>query len=229
MAQPKKGNGQTPFVWKDPNRLGSPEKIPGKCGAKLKGRKGGYCKRPPMLGEKHCHQHKGRGVVPNQKDLVKNGRKSTKHHHPIKGRNIYEDGLLPDEKPIFDIIEIGKVDMELRIARLQLRRLLIAQKAYQKALSEEQYNPDGSVSVTLAFEAPPTVDEDGNLVPGKVLTKKAKRNNDYTSDINKTLENISKIEVRRAALMQSEPPDMANTPLTKLIDMLSKIRPGDSK
>lgn len=218
-------NKKEPFAWKDPKKIGSEEPIPGRCGVKLigKGRKGRFCRGRPLKGKKRCRMHK---------NLEFEGRSKRRPFTEPRNRqkkvvssNLYADGLLPNETEIYGTIKIGELDEELRVARIQLRRLWVAQKAYQEALlTTDFFNTEGGVIVELPFEDKSTVGEDGNVIPGKTVIKKVRRYDDYTLSINKTLDQISKIEIRRAELHKYAEPDLLDSPLMRLVDIIKKIR-----
>lgn len=51
---------------------------------------------------------------------------------------IYSAGLTPEEQALWDVIHLGHVDDELRVARIRLRRALIAQKSVEAAPTDVQ-------------------------------------------------------------------------------------------
>jgi hypothetical protein len=80
------------------------------CGAKT--RSGSPCRRAPLKGKTRCKLHGGATPSTNQ-----NARK----------HGIYSAVLLPEEEELFDEIAVGDLDQEIKVARLQLRRAMLAQ------------------------------------------------------------------------------------------------------
>lgn len=80
------------------------------CGAKT--RSGAPCKKAPKKGRTRCRLHGG-ATPKGQRNNVKHG--------------IYAAYLTEDEKVAWQSLELGKVDDELRLCRIQLMRALKAQ------------------------------------------------------------------------------------------------------
>lgn len=92
------------------------------CGATTRGERGGRpCRNPAgfrthHLGEGRCFLHGGASDGPPK------GNTNALSH------GVYSDALKDDERDIWSRIELGSIDDELRIARLQLRRAVKADK-----------------------------------------------------------------------------------------------------
>jgi hypothetical protein len=80
------------------------------CGAKT--RSGSPCRRAPLKGKTRCKLHGGASPSTNQ-----NARK----------HGIYSAVLLPEEEELYESIAVGDLDQEIKMARLQLRRAMLAQ------------------------------------------------------------------------------------------------------
>ncbi len=82
------------------------------CGAKT--RAGDPCKRAPTKGKTRCKLHGGKSSGP--KDASGNTN-SVKH-------GFYSDALQPDERALYERVEIGTLDDEIRLARVKLHRFV---------------------------------------------------------------------------------------------------------
>lgn len=89
-----------------------------KCGAKT--RSGRPCRQSPMPNGR-CRMHGGPSTGPKDNRGNKN---ALKH-------GIYSNQLTDEERKQFDEIELGAVDLELRLARIRLARALAAEHAAQ--------------------------------------------------------------------------------------------------
>jgi uncharacterized protein YjcR len=87
------------------------------CGAKT--RSGGTCKRAPLQGKTRCKLHGGAspGGAPGNSNARKHG--------------IYSKKLSDEEKALWNHVELGSVDPELRICRLRLMRAIRAERQMQ--------------------------------------------------------------------------------------------------
>jgi hypothetical protein len=86
------------------------------CGAK--NRQGEPCKKPPMIGKTRCQLHGGK---------TPKGTKGNRSH------GLYSTGLTDEERGLWDDIQIGNVDDELRLCRIQLRRAMNLELGIQAA------------------------------------------------------------------------------------------------
>lgn len=223
MTDDKKQKKKKPFVWVDPERLGSAKPIPGRCGVKLNGRDA-YCQRHPMKRGNRCWVHRTKEGGTSHGGI--RGRpKGSKTNQPTTSDTFYSDALLPGEETRYDMVKVGELDDELMIARLQLRRLLKVQQAFELAASDPNcIDEDGFVLVEVQLEQQGLVDENGNIVPRSAVTKKIRRKNDYTDQILKFTKLISTLEASRAEILRMKPPSMENTPLSDLAKAIAGLR-----
>ncbi len=82
------------------------------CGAKT--RAGGTCKAPAMANGR-CRVHGGASTGPKRPNSAKN---ALKH-------GFYSDALLPEEKALWERVQIGNIDDEIRLLRVKLHRLVL--------------------------------------------------------------------------------------------------------
>lgn len=136
------------------------------CGAKT--RSGEPCKRAPAKGRTRCRLHGG---------ATPKGRQNAKTH------GIYAAFLSEDEKSVWNSLELGKVDDELRLCRIQLMRAL-------KAQNESNGEPElvGIVAKQMA---------DKSTVGEKHYQKR-----DYQPIIDRLLGRIESLERTRAELLR---------------------------
>lgn len=94
------------------------------CGAKTK--KGTPC-QAPALENGRCRIHGGL-TTPNKDKITR----------PMKSlaRGFYTDCLFPWEEDQFAACQIGTLEEEIKLLRIQLRRALIAQRNYQIVMDE---------------------------------------------------------------------------------------------
>lgn len=85
------------------------------CGAKT--RAGGRCKSAPMANGR-CRMHGGPSTGPKDN---RGNQNAVKH-------GIYRKHLTDEERELFEQIELGAVDQELRLARIRLARALAAEQ-----------------------------------------------------------------------------------------------------
>lgn len=163
-----------------------------KCGAKT--RSGQPCKKPG-LDNGRCRLHGG--TNPGAPKGNQNARKF----------GIYSDTLTADERSIWNDIELGTLDDDIKIAKLQLRRALIAQ-----AKAEEG---DG-----LELE----VETDSNGPAGSTKSTQRRRRG-YEDIINRLLGRIGDLEAKRAELLKANPPP--DIPVSKIqIEVVSGRKNG---
>ncbi|PRC92663.1 HGGxSTG domain-containing protein [Solimicrobium silvestre] len=148
------------------------------CGAKT--RSGGKCQKAPLIGKTRCKLHGGLSTGnPN----AKGNQSATKH-------GIYSDLIHADDLSVVDDVKSasGKIEDELLIARLQLRRALKAQA-----------NADALLDGMEVFE---TIEREGaELVSAKSEIKKKLR--DYPQIIDRILARIESLEKTRVELAKT--------------------------
>lgn len=81
------------------------------CGAKT--RAGGGCRKPAMLNGR-CRLHGGLSTGPKVPNSASN---AIKH-------GFYSDALQPEERQLWDRVEIGTLDDEIRLMKVKLHRLV---------------------------------------------------------------------------------------------------------
>ncbi|TWI52971.1 hypothetical protein IQ22_02806 [Pseudomonas duriflava] len=139
------------------------------CGAKT--RSGQPCKAHAMPNGR-CRKHGGAST-----GAPKGNQNARKH-------GIYSDTLTADEQGMWDEINVGTLDDDIKIAKLQLRRALIAQ-----AKAEEGDGLDLDVET------------DSNGPSGSTKTTQRRRRG-YEDIINRLLGRIGDLEAKRADIMK---------------------------
>lgn len=141
------------------------------CGAKTQA--GTPCKRAGRANGR-CNLHGGK-TPKGQRNALKHG--------------IYAVGIREDEKELWEDIPIGTLDDELRLARLQLRRALEAQRRADEAAADGR--PVEGLELTEVSRAK----------SDKKLSLSEKRTRpDYRAEINRLLGRIADLETKRLAL-----------------------------
>lgn len=145
------------------------------CGAKT--RSGQPCKRRPTKGKTRCKMHGGTNPG------APKGNKNNRIH------GIYSVGLTDEEIPIFDQVELGTVDAELRMTKIRLRRALRAELTdTELELIERTESPSMPGGL-------PDYDE---MVKQEVLKRR-----DYAPVIDRLMGRIESLEKTRRELMNS--------------------------
>lgn len=144
--------------------------MPNLCGAKT--RTGAPCRKAPVAGSARCRNHGGK--TPKGQNA---GNK-----HAAKPGSLYSKYLTADERRLFNGIEIGKIDDELRLMRIRLTR----------ALAKEMANGDKLEPETA------TIRQGGgpSTVPKEVTTKRR----DYVGIIDRITARIESLERTRIEL-----------------------------
>ena len=125
--------------------------------------------------------------------------------------SLYEEGIGEEERRLWDRISVTDLDAEIRIAKLQLKRLLAAQKRAELAEPDEHAGPPPSKAKT-----------------GKRMTPRA-RAVDYDDRVNRLLGRISDLVVTRAKLQreadakQKERTDPADDPVQRLARRIDRV------
>lgn len=129
-------------------------------------REGNPCRNQATPGQPLCRVHAGdRGPPP-----------------AVDADSLYEEGIGEEERRLWDRISVTDLDAEIRIAKLQLKRLLAAQKRAELGAEDEAVEPS-------------------KLKTGKRMTAKA-RAIDYDDRVNRLLGRISDLVVTRAKLQR---------------------------
>jgi hypothetical protein len=148
------------------------------CGAKT--RSGEPCKTPAMENGR-CRMHGGKAGKTHAKN-----QNATKH-------GIYGRVLTDEEKDLWDSVELGRVDDELKLCRLRLMRAI---RAEQEA--KDQPELDGRTVEPAVVGGVPLDDE--------VIEKRTYKRRDYAAAIDRLMGRIESLERTRADLKKSEPP-----------------------
>jgi hypothetical protein len=156
-------------------------------------RNGQGCRNPAMPGQPLCRIHAG------DRSQVAEGANS-----------LYEEGIGEDERRLWDRISVTDLDAEIRIAKLQLKRLLAAQKRAELAAREEPSEPTPTRKTV------------------RRMTAKA-RAIDYDDRVNRLLGRISDLVVTRAKLQrdadakQKERDEPADDPVERLARRIDRV------
>ena len=124
--------------------------------------------------------------------------------------SLYEEGIGEDERRLWDQISVTDLDAEIRIAKLQLKRLLAAQKRAELAARDEPSEPPSTRKT------------------GRRMTAKA-RAIDYDDRVNRLLGRISDLVVTRAKLQrdadakQKERDEPADDPVERLARRIDRV------
>lgn len=141
------------------------------CGAKT--RSGGRCKSPRVSGRKRCRMHGGTSEGPR-----KGSRHALKH-------GIYSDVLMPEDEQLMNVLELGSLDHELKIARIRLRRALREQTERETENTAAQFELD---EVTVKTSA------------GVTHTEVKRTRRDYSREIRSLIRLVAELEVKRLHL-----------------------------
>lgn len=150
-----------------------------KCGAKT--RSGTPCQRAPVAGKKRCKLHGGASTGP--KDLRGNKNRATPG-------SLYSKFLSDEELELSDAVELGKVDDELKLCRIRLRRALAEEDA-ARGMPELE-----------SMQAKADKDPQG-LVTMQV--HQVSRRRDYSSLVDRLLARIESLERTRLILLLKTP------------------------
>lgn len=173
------------------------------CGAKT--RSGQPCKKT-ALENGRCKLHGG-----TNPGAPKGNQNARKH-------GIYSDTLTADEQGLWDEISIGSLDDDIRIAKLQLRRALIAQAKAEAG--------DG---LTLDWERVqvPAVEE-GQEEAGQPAITRDRRRQGYEDIINRLLGRIGDLEAKRAEMMKKQEGLPDDLPPTRVEVIVRDARKPDA-
>lgn len=170
------------------------------CGAKT--RSGEPCKRHAVPGSARCKLHGGAASKSNK------GNQSARKH------GIYSDTLTADEHGLWDDIGIGTLDDDIKIAKLQLRRALMAQ-----AKAEAGDGLDLDLESINIRGTDPVEEGEPPQEPGQPTTTIQRRRRGYEDIINRLLGRIGDLESKRADMIKKlEPED--DGPLPQRIEVV---------
>lgn len=167
------------------------------CGAK--NRQGQPCQRPPSKGKARCKLHGG---------ATPKGQKNAQTH------GIYTKTLSDEERVMYDSIQIGNVDAELRFVRIMLNRAIEENAAYR----HEPNNPKNLAGFELTEIT--RVTGDGG---GKAKTNITQHRPDSFARIDRLMGRIGTLEKIRAELITAAATN-ADDPNAKASDVVTAIR-----
>lgn len=165
------------------------------CGART--RSGAPCKRAPMEGKARCKLHGGAstGAPKGNSNAVKHG--------------FYSDALLPDERALYERVEVGSLDDEIRLARVKLHRFVRLSGSL-----ELQDMIDGALEVVQKTgEAFNHATKEMEPYDKKEIKAAAP---DYADLIIRQIDLIRKLELARADLMKDEDDDAPESIVIKV-------------
>lgn len=167
------------------------------CGAKT--RSGSPCKRAPMEGKARCKLHGGASTGPKKPNSATN---ALKH-------GFYSDALLPDERVLYERVEVGSLDDEIRLARVKLHRFVRLSGSL-----ELQDMIDGALEVVQKTgEAFNHATKEMEPYDKKEIKAAAP---DYADLIIRQIDLIRKLELARADLMKDEDDDAPESIVIKV-------------
>lgn len=153
-----------------------------KCGAKT--RSGQPCKANAMPNGR-CRKHGGKSTG------APSGNQNARKH------GIYSDAIHAYESELWEQIGVGSLDDDIRIAKLQLRRALIAQN---KADSGDGLDLDLD-SINTVLPAVSEGEEDGTGSQPSQTQTVQRRRRQYEDIINRLLGRIGDLEAKRADIL----------------------------
>ncbi|WP_291470876.1 HGGxSTG domain-containing protein [Acidovorax sp.] len=168
------------------------------CGAKT--RSGAPCKTPAMDNGR-CRMHGGKA-----------GETHSGNQHATK-HGIYGRVLTDEEKDLWDSVELGRVDDELKLCRLRLMRAI---RAEQEAKDLPEL--DGRTEEPAVVGGVPLDDE--------TIEKRSYKRRDYAGAIDRLMGRIESLERTRAELMKANPPE--DEPVAKIqIEVVNGKNPAN--
>jgi hypothetical protein len=157
-------------------------------------REGNPCRRAAAPGQPLCRLHATDRTAPPR----------------LGAETLYEEDIGEDERRLWDQISVTDLDAEIRIAKLQLKRLLAAQKKAEGGGSDDR---EAAPSKTKA---------------GKRMTA-TRRAIDYDERVNRLLGRISDLVVTRAKLQREAEAkkagrdDPAEDPVERLARRIDRV------
>lgn len=156
------------------------------CGAKT--RSAGACKNPPITGKTRCRMHGGKNK-PQRPPFEKGNTHAVTH-------GFYSTALQPEELALWQRVELGSLDDELRLARVKLHRLVALSGSADVADLV-----DAAMEVAVKMDTHPKFGE----MEKREIKVKAQQ---YGDLIAKQIDLIRKLELARRELSKVDP----NTP-----------------
>jgi len=156
------------------------------CGAKT--RAGGVCKNPAMPNGR-CRMHGGKSKGPTKPAKLKGNTNAVTH-------GFYSNALQPEERELWDRVQLGSLDDEIRLARIKLHRLV-----KMSGSSEVSDLVDSAMEVAKRYDEHPTF---GAMEKREIKVKTTQ----YGDLIVRQIDQIRKLELARRELARVDP----NTP-----------------
>ena len=158
-----------------------------KCGAKSR-RTGLPCNNYPMPNGR-CRMHGGKSKGAKNKQAHDGNTRAVTH-------GLYCNALLPEERALWDRVQLGSLDDEIRLARVKLYRLV-----KMSGSSEVSDLVDSAMEVAKRYEVHPTF---GPMEKREIKVKTTQ----YGDLIVRQIDVIRKLELARRELARVDP----NTP-----------------
>lgn len=124
-----------------------------------------------------------------------------KGNQNARKHGIYADVLNAEDREVYDRIEIGSVEEEIRIVRVKLRRALRQQELYDAVASDPNAQVTKLRDRMEVSEIVTTTSSDGGV--SQTAVKRSIR--DYSSEISRYTRLISDLEKRQFELGKSNP------------------------
>src|SRR4051794_1434009 len=158
------------------------------CGAT--NRQGQPCQKPPLKGKQRCMMHGGKTP-------------KARHTGPLK-HGLYSSALNDEERELWTEIQLGNVDDELRLCRIQLRRAMNLEASISKAPNDAK-NLAGIELVEIRR----------STGAGGARTDAVSKRPDISGRMNWLIGRIAQLEKTRAELIaaQAEHDDRDGMPL----------------
>lgn len=170
-------------------------------------KKGTPCQNTARHGKKFCEFH---GPDARYRDM--NGRaawRQAKRPPWAASRGLYADGLFPEEMAVFDAMEVGTLETEIKLIKVQLRRAVTAQLLWRREHEKvnELIDEDPSL-MRLPAELRKHLELElyerkiGEGVDGQEIDtrKMVRRRTDYMREIKQLVKLLAELEMCNKAL-----------------------------
>ena len=161
------------------------------CGASKRGN-GEPCKRHAIPGSSRCKLHGGKSTGPKDQ----RGNK-----HAAKPGSIYSQFLTAAENDMLSLIELGRVDDELRLTRIRLMRALARENEFGNTLEMDS-------------EKSEPIEIEGRVIEGLAKVTTTTKVRDYAAMIDRLTGRIESLERTRAELLKTNPAELP--PVTRI-------------
>ena len=120
---------------------------------------------------------------------------------------LYSDALLPGEGLLYESTEVGKLDHEIKITKLRLRRAYIAERQQQELLASDDAREQQKA---LALDSTDTDTERVGFAEGKITsTKVIRRTTDFGRAIHNLIGQLTRLENQRVLMLGGNELDAA--------------------